>query len=135
MSRAVGASEATIQADIRLALGRDPDVKLFRNNRGVAWMGKVESNEGGVVVLSGARPVEFGLYDGASDLIGLTRVLVTQAMVGTHVALFTALEIKRVGPAVPEHQQKFVAFVRKYGGLAGVARSVADAWAIVRPAR
>jgi hypothetical protein len=135
MSRAVGASEASIQADIRLALGRDPDVKLFRNNRGVAWMGKVESNEGGVVVLSGARPVEFGLTDGASDLIGLTRVLVTQAMVGSHVALFTAIENKRVGPSVPEHQRKFVAFVRNFGGLSGVARSVADAWAIVRPTR
>ena len=62
-------SEAEIQARIRLAVGALPGVRLFRNNRGRAWMGKLIGQVGSTVTLAQPRHVEFGLVDGASDLI------------------------------------------------------------------
>ena len=124
-------TEAQIQADIRKALGLMPNVRLFRNNRGQAWMGKVAHREGTTVVLINARPVEFGLTDGASDLIGLIKVAVTPDLIGRSLAVFTAGEVKRPKVAVPEHQADFLAFVRQFGGRADVLRSVDDAMRLV----
>ena len=131
MAKTASPIEADIQADIRLALGRMPFVRLFRNNRGLAWMGKVVERYGSTVVIANARPVEFGLTDGASDLLGLTRVTVTPDMVGQTLAVFTAAEVKRPKVAVPDHQQKFIDFVNGFGGIAGVVRSTDDAVALV----
>lgn len=131
MAKTASPIEADIQADIRLALGRMPFVRLFRNNRGLAWMGKVVERYGSTVVIANARPVEFGLTDGASDLLGLTRVTVTPDMVGQTLAVFTAAEVKRPKVAVPDHQQKFIDFVNGFGGIAGVVRSPDDAVALV----
>jgi hypothetical protein len=78
-----------------------------------------------------ARRVEFGLTDGASDLIGCRRVTITPAMVGCTLAVFIAAEVKRPGVKVPDHQQHFLDFVRGFGGIAGVVRSDADALALV----
>lgn len=129
-----GPLETALQANIRKAVGLLPHVRLFRNNRGVAWMGKLEDRKGGFVVLSNARPVEFGLTDGASDLIGLTQVVITPEMVGRTVAVFTAAEVKRPKVTVPEHQRHFLNFVTGFGGRAGVVRSPDDALALVSAA-
>jgi hypothetical protein len=123
--------EAVIQAEIRKAVGLLPRVRFWRNNRGVAWMGKVVERTGSVIVLQGGRPVEFGLTDGASDLIGLTQVTVTPDMVGQTLAVFTAAEVKRPGETVPDHQRNFVSFVQKFGGIADVVRSPEDAVRLV----
>ena len=125
-------SEASIQASIRKAVGLFPDVRLFRNNRGVAWMGKVLDRKGSTVVLTNARPVEFGLTNGASDLIGLRQITVTPDMVGRTFAVFVAAEVKRPGAPVPAHQQQFVDFVQRFGGLSGVVRDTDDAIALLR---
>lgn len=94
-------------------------------------MGDIVSRQGGMVTLARARPVEFGLTDGASDLIGLTQVIITPDMIGRTVALFTAGEVKRPKVTVPEHQQRFVDFVIAFGGIAGVVRSPEDALQLV----
>lgn len=133
--KTVSPVESTIQAEIRKALGLRPDLRLFRNNRGVGWLGKLEERIGSTVVLSNARAVEFGLTDGASDLIGPTQVVITPEMVGQTVALFTAIEVKRPRVAVPEHQRKFIDFVSAFGGLSGVARCPEDAEAIIQGRR
>lgn len=125
-------TEAEIQSDIRRAVGLLPHTRLFRNNRGKAWMGKVISRQDGLVTLTNARHVEFGLTNGASDLIGLTQIQVTPEWVGRVLAVFTAGEVKRRGERVPEHQQQFVDFVRAFGGLADVVRSPDDALRLVR---
>jgi hypothetical protein len=129
--KTVSPLESSIQADIRLAQGLLPHVRLFRNNRGVAWMGKLLQRRGGIVTLENARPVEFGLTDGASDLIGLTQIVVTPEMVGRTLAVFTAQEVKRPGVTVPDHQERFVGFVQRFGGIAGVVRSPEDALSLV----
>lgn len=129
--KTVSPVEGVIQADIRKATGLMPRVRLFRNNRGVAWMGKIIERVGATIVLENARPVEFGLTDGASDLIGLVQVTITPAMVGQTLAVFTAAEVKRPRVDVPEHQQRFVDFVNRFGGIAGVVRSPGDAVKLV----
>lgn len=71
---------------------------------------------------------------GMSDLLGLTQVIVTPAMVGHRIALFTAIEVKTPGghtdPVRLKTQQNFIQRVRDAGGLAGFARSVEQARAI-----
>lgn len=124
-------TEAEIQSAIRRSVGALPHVRLFRNNRGVAWMGDVVSRQTGFVTLRNARLVEFGLVTGASDLIGPVQITITAADVGRTVALFGAAEVKRPGVKVPEHQQRFVDFVRGFGGIADVVRSPEDALRLV----
>ena len=108
--------ELAIQNAIRLALGAGP-ARLWRNNTGA-----LKDQQG--------RLVRFGLCPGSSDLIGLRQVVVTPDMVGQTVALFTAIEVKDQGRATTE-QQAFIAMVQQVGGIAGVARSVDDARAIL----
>jgi hypothetical protein len=108
--------EAKVQNTIRLALGRGL-VRLFRNNTGA-----LKDQQG--------RLVTFGLCKGSSDLIGWRSTTVTPDMVGRQVAIFVAIEVKDRGRPTPE-QQAFVALVRKAGGLAGIARSIVEAQAIL----
>ena len=104
--------EQAIQNDIRLQLGHG-DVRLFRNNTGCL------KNDRGRIVC-------FGLAKGSSDLIGFKTVKVTEDMVGKSLAVFVAIEVKDKGRATPE-QRRFISCVQEAGGMAGVARSVADA--------
>ena len=115
-------AETTLQQQIRLALGTQPDARLFRNQ-----VGSLPDPYTG-------RLVTFGLARGSGDLIGWRTVVVTPDMVGQQLAVFTSIEIKtpigRIAPA----QQHWLQAVRSAGGIAGVARSVADALAILEGA-
>jgi hypothetical protein len=108
--------ELAVQNDIRLAAGRG-DTRLFRNNTGA-----LKDPNG--------RLVRYGLCKGSSDLIGYRTVTITPDMVGQQLAVFAAIEVKDRGAPTPE-QLHFIAQVKAAGGLAGVARSVADAQAIL----
>lgn len=111
------ASEAQIQQEIRLASG-DVGSVLFRNNQGAFKD-------------AAGRLVRYGICNpGGSDLIGWTPVTVTQGMVGSTVAVFTAIECKRPGGRVTEPQQRFIDAVRKAGGIAGIAHSSSEFKAI-----
>lgn len=107
--------------------------RLFRQNVGTGWVGRMVSNSGGTVVLAGARPLHAGLCKGSSDVIGWTPVVVTADMVGKTVAVFTALELKTSGVATTKEQAAFVEAVRRSGGFAGVVRSVDEGLAALNP--
>ena len=120
-------SEAATKQEIRLAIGRE--ACMFNNPRGNGWMGKVLSESAERVVLLNPRRVTFGLHPGASDLVGWRSVLVTPEMVGTRLAAFCSLEIKKPGgkhPVTPE-QQAWIDAVARAGGFAGVARNCGQA--------
>lgn len=119
-------SETDIQRQIQLALS-DRDTRLWRNNVGQGWQGHVVSIREGVVTLSSARRIQFGLAPGSSDLIGTHSVIVTPEMVGTRVALFTAIEVKSLRGRATEEQAAFLQTVQALGGLSGLARSLPDA--------
>src|SRR5260221_13322501 len=83
------------------------------------------------VVVRKARPLHAGLVKGGSVLIGWTKVLVTQSMVGRFLAVFTAIEVKAEKGYVTPEQENFIDQVSKAGGRAAVARSEADALALI----
>lgn len=107
--------------------------RLFRQNTGVGWVGRMVSNSAGTVVLAGARPLHAGLCKGSSDVIGWTPVTITADMVGKKVAVFTALELKTAGVATTTEQANFVKAVRASGGFAQVVRSVDEGLAALNP--
>ena len=113
-------SEQHIQQHIRLACSTGP-VRLFRNNTGVLR----DAN---------GRPVQFGLCKGSADLIGWTTRTITADMVGHQVAVFTSIEVKTLTGRLRPEQKLWLAAVETAGGIAGVARSVADAEALLRDA-
>jgi hypothetical protein len=102
------------------------NVRIFRNNVGTGWTGKV-IHQGSRVIIENPRPLHAGLCQGSSDLIGWTTVEVTPEMVGAKVALFTAVEVKTPTGRVSAEQANFIQRVRQAGGIAGEARSEADA--------
>ena len=95
------------------------DLRLFRNNVGLAF-----TRDG--------APVRFGLANGSPDLVGWKRVTVTPEMVGQTMAVAVGIEVKTASGRVNPDQAKFIAHMQGFGALAGVARSVDDALAIIK---
>ena len=111
--------ERDIQSAILLALSHGP-TRLLRINAGVAWQGTVIERTQHRLVL--ARPYAIRLAaPGVSDLIGWTEG-----------GRFVAVEVKGPRGRVTDEQAAFIDLVRRSGGLAGVARSVADARGILK---
>ncbi len=77
----------------------------------------------------GGRPKRGqGLGLGCADLIGVV----------SPYGRFLAIEVKvpkRKNAKRDDHQRRWMEVVRRYGGIAGVATSVAEAWELVRLAR
>lgn len=115
----VANAETDLQQRIRLALGTRPDLRLFRNQ-----VGQLPDPRTG-------RPVQFGLARGSADLIGWRTITVTPEMVGQRLAVFTSLEVKTPTGRLTPAQHNWLGAVMAAGGVAGVARSVADAFEIV----
>lgn len=106
--------ETNIQAVIMLALS-EMGILIFRNN-----VGALPDRNGRIVRYGVCNP-------GGSDLIGATPVTITQDMVGSTVAVFTAIECKTALGQPTDAQLRFIDAVRRAGGRAGIARSAADA--------
>lgn len=116
-------SEAQLQHAVRLALGRHPDARLYRNEVGQA---RHEDPATGRL-----RVVRYGLCPGSSDLIGWRRVTIEPHHVGSQIAQFVAIELKTPTGRVATDQRQFIELVNRWGGVAGVARSVEDAQALI----
>jgi hypothetical protein len=111
----VANAETTLQQQIRLALGTNPDARIFRNQ-----VGSLPDPRTG-------RLVTFGLARGSADLIGWRTVTVTPDMVGQQLAVFTSIEVKTPTGRIRPEQQAWLDVVLRGGGIAGIARSVTDA--------
>lgn len=122
--------ERDIMSLIRLELSKR-GVTTFRANAGRAWTSNdIVKLQNGDILLRQPRPFN-ALQSGFADLFGITPKQITQEDVGKTVAVFTALECKAPGKKPTEKQQHFLDFVEEQGGIAGVARSVADALEII----
>lgn len=110
--------------------------RLFRQNAGMAWVGKVERGPGAVrlgpgdVVIRNARPFHAG-FVGMADLGGWRPVTITPEMVGTTIAQRLEAEVKLNGRPTKE-QLAWIDAVNKAGGRAGVVRSEDDLRALVK---
>jgi hypothetical protein len=104
---------------IRLALAEIPGVILWRNSIGYDTRAHCD----------------YGIQNpGGSDLIGFVTeraVLIEFNDIPSDAARFLAIEVKTDTGVVSPEQRDFIALVRRHGGIAGVARSVADAKDIV----
>lgn len=94
--------------------------RLFRNNVGVGWVGQVIRHTGDTILLRNPRPLHAGLMEGSSDLIGLT-----------NTGRFLAVEVKSERGRLTDDQRAWIAVIRRFGGLAGEARSIEDFEAIL----
>jgi hypothetical protein len=112
-------AETTLQQQIRLAIGTWPEARIFRNQ-----VGSLPDPRTG-------RLVTFGLAKGSADLIGWRTITVTPDMVGTRLAIFTSIEVKTATGRLRPEQQQWIHAVTHAGGLAGIARSVNDAQALL----
>ncbi len=92
--------------------------RLFRNNTGVLM------DHRGV-------PVRFGLATGSGDLIGLRSIAVRPEHVGTAIGQFVSIELKRGSGKPTDAQVAWLDMVRRYGGIAGVVRSIDDLEALL----
>ncbi len=142
--------ERQIQEDIRRAISRQT-IRLHRNNVGTGWAGgggkrratrvtpdnihrlRAELRPGDVVVPA-ARPLHAGLEEGSGDLIGWESRLITPAMVGHTLAVFASVEVKAPGGRARAAQLNWAEQVRAAGGIAGFARSEAEARELFRQA-
>jgi hypothetical protein len=125
--------EHPIQQRILLACGRGL-TRLFRQNVGKGWIGDAIRLKNGDVLIRDARPFIAGV-PGMADLGGWKTVTVTADMVGRQLAVYVAIEVKQPGGRARPEQQVFLDAVRSAGGLAGVARSEAEAAAILADER
>jgi len=117
----VANAETTLQQQIRLAVGTNPDARIFRNQ-----VGSLPDPRTG-------RLVTFGLARGSADLIGWRTVTVTSAMVGQRIAVFCSIEVKTPTGRVRPEQQAWLEAVQHAGGIAIIARSVPDAELALSP--
>jgi hypothetical protein len=105
--------------------------RLFRNNTGKAWAGKFLGikmiNGKRVAMIENPRVLHAGLCIGSSDLIGWMPVTITKEMVGSTVAVFTAVEVKTEGVATTEEQKRFTSSVTGAGGFGLLHSPTVDA--------
>lgn len=112
--------------------------------RASEWGARLYKNNTGVAYDQSGRPVFFGLgNEGKKDQeairtpddIGFTVVTITPEMVGKKIAVFTAIDSKKVGFSVKDNyavgtreygQQKFFDIVLMFNGIAGFASCAAD---------
>lgn len=112
-------SEADNQKAIMTTCDALRHVQMFRNNSGMKGH------------------VRFGLNNaqfktGTSDLIGWTSVEVTPDMVGSTIAVFTALEVKQdVNSAHSTPQADFGYAVQEAGGKFGFVCGLSDAMEVI----
>lgn len=77
--------------------------------------------------------VTYGLCIGSSDLIGYTVRVVTPEMVGSKIAVFTAIEAKAARGVATDRQVEFVRSVNVDGGIAQIVRSPEELHFVLKP--
>lgn len=117
--------EQNILKTILLKCCRGP-VRLWRQNAGMAWTGEVHRLQSGDVLIKNPRPLRAG-FKGLSDLGGYRSVTITPDDVGKKVAIYCAIEVKTKRGRPTKEQAAFLDRVRQAGGIAGIARSDAEA--------
>lgn len=120
-------NERQIQLEIFAAVGALPNVRIFRNNVGMGFVGAVQYEHHGIITLGNARRIRFGLHPGSADLIGWTTKLITQEMIGQRIAQFLSIETKAPNGRATDDQQNWRDQVYMAGGIACIVKSADEA--------
>lgn len=78
------------------------------------------------------RVIKYGLCKGSSDLIGWTPVKITPDMVGSSLAVFTAIEVKAPGEKLRPEQKNFINAVIHSGGIAACVFDESELTSVLR---
>lgn len=105
--------------------------RLFVMSSGTFWQGQIVRKTDDTLTLKYPRRVTVG-FEGLSDLLGGSPVVVTPEMVGQTLLIVTAVEVKAGNDQPRPKQPEFIAFIKKAGGRSGFARSIDDALKICR---
>lgn len=122
--------ESSLYGEIMRALSRDA-TRLFRQQSGLFWTGRVIEHTAQRVVLLNPRAVKVGT-PGMSDLGGITSVIITPDMVGRTVGIDVQIEVKSNRGRVTPEQAAYLSTLQSLGARAGIARSVDDAARIIK---
>lgn len=120
-------NESQIQSLVLREIGGRPDCRIFRNNQGVGWCGKILSHNGRTLTLADYRPLHAGLHAGSADLIGWKRHLVRPEDVGRTFGIFLSLEVKGPVGRPSDAQTLWGDAVAKGGGITSIVRSPEEA--------
>ncbi len=126
-------TEAVIQQHTRILHCQATQGQIWRNNSGAC------TDETGRLIRYGLGndSAQLNAQIKSSDLIGITPTLITPAMVGYSLGVFTAYEIKpsgwtlRPSDARGLAQQRFHAIVREACGFAGFVTDPNDIYGII----
>jgi len=122
----MGAKENEVAAAVLRELGHQfPRDRLFRNHVGGGWQGpgftmrrgQSYVAEGGERLIQFPTFVEFGLCPGSGDFIGWHDLLITEAMVGRHVAQLLSVETKSAKGKAKKHQENWRDQILNAGGI------------------
>jgi hypothetical protein len=100
-------------------------LKLFSNVRGKLWAGQPMTLRDGMITLKFPRRLDVGLHDGMPDQIGWRQIEITPDMVGTVIAQFTAVELKRFDGKgkITAEQIDMINLINNQGGYAKLVDS------------
>lgn len=134
-------SEKRIEQEIQLEAAKH-DCTLFKNNVGTAFRGtqftirspvlaKLLKRKIGSRIMLDLQIIRYGLggVKGGSDQIGMTKVRITEDMVGKDIAIFTSIEVKKDKHGAykaTKEQKAWIKMVLANGGFAGVADCIED---------
>lgn len=122
-------TESELLTEVLLDVSRG-STRMFRSNAGLAWQGRIISQTPSSLVLAHPRPIKL-MAEGFSDTCGWRSRLITEVDVGRRIAQWASIELK-VGRRQPTAEQiAFLETVRRAGGIAGLARSVGEARALL----
>lgn len=122
--------ETNLQRRIQVELS-GLHTRLFRNHRGAAWQGSNFQVRNGRVISGNARFVTFGLAPGASDFVGMHRIVITADMVGKSLSVPVMLETKTEDQRTTKEQKSFLSMAHDMGCISGVATSIDEAKNII----
>ena len=130
----MGSAERNTIKKILLAISSLRNIRLFRNNVGLGFIGTIvkEDQKNRVIILKNYRRIKFGLHKGSSDYVGWKTIKIPVEMVGKKIAVFVSLEVKTDKGKPDDEQLNWIDQVIKSGGIAGVVRNVEDALNILR---
>lgn len=121
-----------IRSQILAEANKYSNVKLWPNSVGLAYNGEiVKEYKIGIdnfIVLKNPRRVKYGLAPGSADCIGFK----IEEIAGVKIPRFLAIEIKSRKDRLREKQSNFRDMILRLGGIAGLARSLADLPRILR---
>lgn len=89
--------------------------RLFKSRAGMGWQGK-HTRKGAFTIIKNAVPFK-GMPDGFPDLCGWQSMEITPDMIGSRVAVFTAVEVKTGKQQLKPEQKRFRDIILRMGGI------------------